>query len=69
MARVDRLFAGFGLVAFSADVEREALALLSRHPLRSLDALQLACALTLGPGGVDTVQLESPSALTLAIER
>jgi hypothetical protein len=27
------------------------LALLGRHPLRSLDALQLACALTLGPGG------------------
>jgi predicted nucleic acid-binding protein len=57
VARVDRLFAGFDLVAFSADVEREALALLSRHPLRSMDALQLACALTLGPGGVDTVQL------------
>jgi uncharacterized protein len=79
VARVDRLFAGFDLVAFSAHVEREALALLRRHPLRSLDALQLACALTLGPGGVDTVQLVCcdqrlaaagvAERLTLAIQR
>jgi hypothetical protein len=51
VTRIDRLFVGFDLVAFSPEGERAALALLGRHPLRSLDALQLACALTLGPGG------------------
>lgn len=57
VTRAERLFAAFDLVTFSADVEREALALLGRHPLRSLDALQLACALALSHGGGDTVQL------------
>jgi len=44
LAKVDRLVATFDIVAFSPEVEARALALLGRHPLRSLDALQLGCA-------------------------
>ncbi len=49
--RLDKLLAAFDIVAFSAEVEAHAIALLGRHPLRSLDALQLGCAVSLGPGG------------------
>jgi predicted nucleic acid-binding protein len=49
LARVDKLLAAFDIVAFSADVESHALAVLGRYPLRSLDALQLSCALSLCP--------------------
>jgi hypothetical protein len=38
------VIAAFDIVTFSAEVEAHALALLSRHQLRSLDALQLGCA-------------------------
>ena len=50
-AKIDKLLAAFDLVPFSADVETDAVALLSRHPLRALDALQLSCALRLSPHG------------------
>lgn len=49
LTKIDRLLAAFDIVAFSADVETHVLALLGRHALRSLDALQLACALSLCP--------------------
>ena len=49
LTKLDRLLAAFDIVAFSADAEAHALALLSRHSLRTLDALQLGCALALKP--------------------
>jgi predicted nucleic acid-binding protein len=49
LTKIDKLLAAFDIVAFSADVETHALALLGRYPLRSLDALQLSCALTVSP--------------------
>ncbi len=49
LAKIDKLLAAFDIVAFSADVESDALALLGRYSLRSLDALQLSCALSLSP--------------------
>jgi predicted nucleic acid-binding protein len=48
-AKIDKLLAAFDIVAFSADVEIHALAVLGRYPLRSLDALQLSCALSVCP--------------------
>lgn len=51
LAKIDKLLSAFDIVAFSADVEADALGLLGRHPLRSLDALQLGCALRLSPRG------------------
>jgi predicted nucleic acid-binding protein len=51
LTKIDKLLSAFDTVAFSPDIERHALALLGRHPLRSLDALQLGCALSLGPWG------------------
>ena len=51
LAKIDKLLAAFDIVAFSADVETHALTLLGRYPLRSLDALQLGCALSLCPRG------------------
>ena len=36
---------------FSPEVDAHALAMLGRHPLRSLDALQLGCAQGLAPQG------------------
>jgi predicted nucleic acid-binding protein len=44
---LESLLAGFDQVAFSGAVEERSLGLLARHGLRSLDALQLACALAL----------------------
>jgi predicted nucleic acid-binding protein len=44
LTKIDKLVAAFDIVAFSPEVEAHALALLGRHPLRSLDALQLGCA-------------------------
>ena len=44
-----KLLAAFDIVAFSGDVEAHAIGILERHPLRSLDALQLGCALTVRP--------------------
>lgn len=44
LARLNVLLAAFDTVAFSADLETEAIELLHRHSLRSLDALQLASA-------------------------
>lgn len=49
LAKIDKLVAAFDIVAFSGDVEAQALALLGRYPLRALDALQLSCALSLSP--------------------
>lgn len=49
--KVDKLLAGFDLVVFSPAVERHALMLLSRHGLRTLDAIQLACALVVAGAG------------------
>jgi predicted nucleic acid-binding protein len=51
LMRIDKLLAAFDIVVFSGDVEAHALTLLSRHALRSLDALQLGCALSLTPHG------------------
>ena len=51
LAKVDKLIAAFDIVAFSSEVETRALALLGRHPLRSLDALQLGCAQGLSSQG------------------
>jgi predicted nucleic acid-binding protein len=48
---LDALLAGFDRVTFSAYVEEIAVELLARRGLRSLDALQLACALALGAAG------------------
>ena len=47
--KIDKLLAAFDIVAFSADVETHALALLGRYSLRTLDALQLSCALIRDP--------------------
>jgi predicted nucleic acid-binding protein len=49
LTRIDKLLAAFDIVGFSADVETHAVGLLGRSPLRSLDALQLGCALSLCP--------------------
>jgi predicted nucleic acid-binding protein len=49
--KMETLLAGFDVVVFSPAVERHALALLSRHGLRSLDAIQLASALAVGGSG------------------
>jgi hypothetical protein len=44
------------IVTFSPEVEAHALALLGRHSLRSLDALQLGCAQGLAlRGNTDTL--------------
>jgi predicted nucleic acid-binding protein len=51
LTKIDTLIAAFDVVAFSADVEAHALALLHRHALRSLDALQLGCAQSLAARG------------------
>jgi hypothetical protein len=51
LTKIDKLVAAFDIVAFSADVETHALALLGRHPLRAFDALQLGCAQGLAPRG------------------
>jgi predicted nucleic acid-binding protein len=50
LTQVDKLVAGFDVVAFSAEVEAYALELVHRYALRSLDALQLGCARTLSAG-------------------
>jgi predicted nucleic acid-binding protein len=57
LAKLDTLLAAFDIVAFSADVETDALALLGSHPLRSLDALQLSCARRLKGDGDGVVEL------------
>ena len=44
LTKIDTLIAAFDIVTFSPEVEAHALALLGRHSLRSLDALQLGCA-------------------------
>jgi predicted nucleic acid-binding protein len=49
LTNIDKLVAAFDIVTFSAEVEARALALLGRHPLRALDALQLGCAQGLAP--------------------
>jgi predicted nucleic acid-binding protein len=49
LTKIDKLVAAFDIVTFSAEVEARALALLGRHPLRALGALQLGCAQGLAP--------------------
>ena len=49
LTKIDKLVAAFDIVAFSPEIEAHALALLGRHALRSLDALQLGCAKGLAP--------------------
>lgn len=44
LAAIDDVLSRCDIVAFSTEVETEAVVLLARHPLRALDALQLACA-------------------------
>ena len=53
LTNIDKLVAAFDIVAFSPEVEAHALALLGRHSLRSLDALQLGCAWGLSPRGAN----------------
>lgn len=48
LARIDADFATFDVVELRPAVSRMAAALVCRHPLRALDALQLASALALG---------------------
>ena len=45
-ARLQALLSGFDIVAFSPEVERNAIEVLRRHALRSFDSIQLACAIT-----------------------
>jgi len=47
LSRLDRVLSAFDVVSFSSAVEQRAIESLARHPIRSLDALQLACALEL----------------------
>jgi predicted nucleic acid-binding protein len=51
------LESAFYVVEFQPEVSAAAVDLLRRHPLRAGDALQLACALTLGPDPDQPVQL------------
>lgn len=48
LARIDADFATFDVVELRPAVSRTAAALVQRHPLRALDALQLASALAIG---------------------
>jgi hypothetical protein len=50
LAKLDKLIAAFDIVTFSPELEAHALAFLSGHALRSLDALQLGCARALALG-------------------
>jgi predicted nucleic acid-binding protein len=57
LSRLDRLLAAFDVVAFSPAVEQGAIESLARHPIRSLDALQLACALELVQASLPAIEV------------
>lgn len=57
--RFDAEWPGFDRVPVSNLVLHSATGLLARHPLRSLDAIQLASALLVSPGGPDRIRFSS----------